>query len=133
MVVLDARRDVAIHQDQGQKPRCDNPRTNLILNQCISSVECNILTYHEGPFGSKRLREAMARLVNTRFSPASTITANEISFVSGVTALNEVVALCLAEEDEGLLLGMPIYGSFASDFQTKSKYRRCEAVYLDIH
>jgi bifunctional pyridoxal-dependent enzyme with beta-cystathionase and maltose regulon repressor activities len=64
----------------------------------------------------------MANFLNETLTPATTISADLISFVSGVTALNEAVALCLTEENDGLLLGMPIYGSFAVDFPTKSKY-----------
>jgi hypothetical protein len=63
----------------------------------------------------------MVDFVNARFSPALSVTTDEISFVSGVTALNDIVSLCTTEKDEGLLLGMPIYGSFAPDLQTMSK------------
>jgi bifunctional pyridoxal-dependent enzyme with beta-cystathionase and maltose regulon repressor activities len=63
----------------------------------------------------------MADFLDATFSPALSISADNISFVSGVTALNEVLALCLTEQNDGLLLGMPIYGSFAPDLQTISK------------
>lgn len=63
----------------------------------------------------------MANFINTGFSPASPTTVDEISFASGVTALNDIVSLCTTAENEGLLLGMPIYGSFAPDLQTMSK------------
>jgi aspartate/methionine/tyrosine aminotransferase len=85
-------------------------------------MDASALTYHEGPFGSKRLRSAMASFLNEAFKPATPISADLISFVSGVTAINEALALCLTEEHEGLLLGMPIYGSFSFDFTTTSKY-----------
>lgn len=64
----------------------------------------------------------MANFLNDHFSPATVISYDLISFVSGVTALNEAVSLCLTEDNDGLLLGMPIYGSFAADLPTKSKY-----------
>lgn len=64
----------------------------------------------------------MAEFVNANFSPVSTIEEDLVSFVSGVTALNEVLSLCLTEENEGLLLGMPIYGTFSVDLTTQSKY-----------
>jgi hypothetical protein len=63
----------------------------------------------------------MADFVNARFSPALSITTDQISFVGGVTALNHIVSVCITEEDDGLLLGMPIYGSFSPDLQTMSK------------
>jgi len=90
--------------------------------QCIPSLEPESLTYHDGPFGSKRLRQAMADFINSRFSPASAVSKDQITFVSGVTALNDILSLCMTEgEDEGLLLGMPVYGSFAPDMQSMSK------------
>lgn len=64
----------------------------------------------------------MASFINSRFAPASAVNKDQITFISGVTALNDVLSLCMTEgEDEGLLLGMPVYGSFAPDFQSMSK------------
>jgi hypothetical protein len=63
----------------------------------------------------------MVNFVNARFNPALPITPDQVSFVNGVTALNNILSLCIASENEGLLLGMPIYGSFAPDLQTMSK------------
>jgi xeroderma pigmentosum group C-complementing protein len=63
----------------------------------------------------------MADFLNARFAPVAPVTSDEICFVSGVTALNEIMSLCMTEEGEGLLLGMPIYGSFAVDLPTMSK------------
>ena len=70
----------------------------------------------------------MANFVNAQFSPAFSVTADQVSFVSGVTALNDIVSLCTTEEDKGLLLGSPIYGSFAPDLQTMSKQGLIEVV-----
>ncbi|KAL4974705.1 acc synthase [Aspergillus desertorum] len=85
------------------------------------------LTYHEGPFGSQRLRTAMAGLLNTYFSPASPIESNHIVFANGVTSLNTMCAQCLTDSDtEGILLGQPIYGSFAGDLTTVSG---CQSIY----
>ncbi|KAF2259380.1 1-aminocyclopropane-1-carboxylate synthase 1 [Lojkania enalia] len=104
----------------------------FVKKKCISSIDASVLSYHEGPFGSKRLRQAMSGFVNLHFSPATPTLAEYFSFVSGVTALNEVLALCLTEENDGLLMGMPIYGSFASDLPTKSDCRLLYAPFGDI-
>jgi aspartate/methionine/tyrosine aminotransferase len=64
----------------------------------------------------------MATFVNEQFSPKSTVTVEQVSFTSGATALINVLSLCILEENEGILLGMPIYGSFVPDLQTRSKY-----------
>ena len=64
----------------------------------------------------------MASFINSRFSPVSAVDKEQITFISGVTALNDILSLCMTEgEDEGLLLGMPVYGSFAPDLQSMSK------------
>ncbi|KAG9192587.1 hypothetical protein G6011_11321 [Alternaria panax] len=69
----------------------------------------------------------MATFVNKRFSPVSAVTMDQVSFVSGVTALNDILSLCMTDGDnEGLLLGMPIYGSFNPDMATMSN---CKLVY----
>jgi hypothetical protein len=95
--------------------------------QCIPSLESSALTYHDGPCGSKRLRHAMASFLNNRFAPASPVTMEHVSFATGVTALNEVIANCMTDgENDGILLGMPIYGSFAPDMQSTSEYTSIE-------
>lgn len=67
----------------------------------------------------------MTAFVNRRFLPASDVSVNDISFVSGVTALNDILSLCMTErESDALLLGMPIYGSFVPDIQSMSRYAR---------
>ncbi|KAF2124105.1 aminotransferase, classes I and II family [Dothidotthia symphoricarpi CBS 119687] len=102
---------------------------NFVKTECLPKLELSTLTYHDGPFGSRRLRHAMANFINARFAPFVPVTNDEITFVSGVTALNEILSLCTTEENEGFLLGMPIYGSFAPDLQTKSN---CRLVYTSF-
>jgi xeroderma pigmentosum group C-complementing protein len=64
----------------------------------------------------------MAAFTNKRFSPVSAVTMDQVSFVSGVTALNDILSLCMTdEENDGLLLGMPIYGSFNPDMRSMSE------------
>ncbi|CAN9107023.1 unnamed protein product [Alternaria alternata] len=47
----------------------------------------------------------MAAFVNKRFSPVSAVTIDQVSFVSGVTALNDILSLCMTDgETDGLLL-----------------------------
>lgn len=68
----------------------------------------------------------MSSFINKRFAPASAVAMEHLSFVSGVTALNDILSLCLTEgEDDALLLGMPIYGSFTGDMQSMSRCVRC--------
>ncbi|OSS44635.1 hypothetical protein B5807_10458 [Epicoccum nigrum] len=99
---------------------------DFIKNKSIQSLDSSTLTYQDGPFGSIRLRQATSQFVNAHFYPSSKVTSDEVSYVAGVTALNQILARCIAEENEGLLLGMPIYGSFVPDLQTTSK---CQLIY----
>lgn len=64
----------------------------------------------------------MSSFVNATFAPASPVESDDVVFVSGVTALNSILAVSLTEgKDEGLLLGMPVYGSFGVDLGTDSR------------
>ncbi|KAF2435130.1 1-aminocyclopropane-1-carboxylate synthase 1 [Tothia fuscella] len=72
-------------------------------------------TYNEGPTGTVALRTAMANVVNEYFSPHEDISLDEITFTSGVTVLNESLALALCDPGDSVLLGQPAYGSFGND------------------
>jgi xeroderma pigmentosum group C-complementing protein len=100
-----------------------------MLKKIASGLDRTSLTYHEGPFGSRRLREAMAELITSYFYPASPITSDNILFTSGVTSLNAVCALCLTDPKDGILLGQPIYGSFNGDFSVPSS---CQLIYASF-
>ncbi|KAJ5439589.1 uncharacterized protein N7458_010587 [Penicillium daleae] len=100
-----------------------------MLKKIASGLDRTSLTYHEGPFGSSRLRKAMARLITTYFHPASPITLDNILFTSGVTSLNAICALCLTDPKDGILLGQPIYGSFNGDFSVPSS---CQLIYTSF-
>ncbi|KAH0021994.1 hypothetical protein KCU78_g5924, partial [Aureobasidium melanogenum] len=53
-------------------------------------------TYGEGPWGSKRLRTAMATHLNKYFSPFSAINPEELVFANGITSLCELVGYAIA-------------------------------------
>jgi bifunctional pyridoxal-dependent enzyme with beta-cystathionase and maltose regulon repressor activities len=111
---IKAKVSMMLHQSTG---------TSNQVPQCIPSLEASALTYHDGPYGSKRLRQVMATFVNNRFRSATPVTMDQVSFATGVTALNEVIAHCITDgESDGLLLGMPVYGSFAPDMQSTSRH-----------
>lgn len=62
----------------------------------------------------------MAGHINRYFKPHTPVQMDEIVFSSGVTAINEIVALNLTDPGEGILLGMPIYGKFSTDLTIRS-------------
>lgn len=77
-------------------------------------------SYGEGYTGTLRLRNAMAKHLNTFFKPASDISAEEITFAAGVTALNEACALLTCDEGEAIMLARPNYGTFLRDLTTRT-------------
>jgi 1-aminocyclopropane-1-carboxylate synthase len=91
------------------------------LTNSQSSFDASSITYNQGPIGTRRLREATACHLNTYFHPFSSVTAEHVSWTAGVTGLNEMIALSLTDEREGILLGRPVYGPFYGDMTTKSK------------
>jgi 1-aminocyclopropane-1-carboxylate synthase len=64
----------------------------------------------------------MASLINDYFSPFMPVTNKFVTFTPGVTGLNEMFAMNLADEGDGILLGTPSYGSFHTDLTVTSKF-----------
>lgn len=62
----------------------------------------------------------MANHVNTYFAPTTPITAEEITWAAGVTALNEMLTVILCDENDSILIGSTIYGSFNKDITTRT-------------
>ncbi|KAI1654474.1 PLP-dependent transferase [Daldinia decipiens] len=81
-----------------------------------------LCAYGEGYTGTVRLRAAMAKHLNAHFKPAYEIDPEEITFAAGVTALNETSALltCNPDNQEGILLGGPVYGAFSRDLTMRT-------------
>ncbi|KAI1640709.1 pyridoxal phosphate-dependent transferase [Biscogniauxia mediterranea] len=87
-----------------------------------SNFDRDCCSYGEGFTGSVRLRTAMANHLNMHFEPAQEIDPEEITFAAGVTDLNEVCALltCDPGQNEAIMLGGPIYGSFSKDLTQRT-------------
>ncbi|KAI1136382.1 acc synthase [Hypoxylon sp. FL0543] len=94
--------------------------THFINEHNQFGEEC--CAYGEGYTGTRRLRTAMAKHLNTHFKPVQEIDPEEITFAAGVTPLNEACALltCDPEKQESILLGKPIYGAFAKDLTLRT-------------
>lgn len=123
MKVPDAWRDSELHQHPC-KARFSyvELRETVWIDRRQCSFDAKTLTYNEGPIGPLRLRKAMASHLNTYFSPFVPVTHRQITFMTGITALNEMIAFNLCDEGEAILLGRLIYGAFAGDLVTKSNY-----------
>ncbi|KAI7175831.1 hypothetical protein D0869_05097 [Hortaea werneckii] len=81
----------------------------------------NQLSYGEGPWGTPRLRRAMAHHMNKRFHPVIPIQPDDLLFANGVSTICELLGFSLASPGEAILMSSPIYQAFAVDFGTKAK------------
>ena len=65
----------------------------------------------------------MAAHLNAHFHPANNIVPEEITFAAGVTYLNEAstLILCDPDQNDGIMLGRPVYGAFARDLAMRTK------------
>ncbi|KAJ5138901.1 1-aminocyclopropane-1-carboxylate synthase 6 [Penicillium bovifimosum] len=100
------------------------------MRKTASTLDQTNLTYHEGPFGSTRLRTATANLLTTHFHPSTPVSPSQIVFANGVTSLNAICALSLTDPTDGILLSQPIYGSFSGDLRVPSS---CQLIYTPFH
>ncbi|KAJ5567185.1 1-aminocyclopropane-1-carboxylate synthase 6 [Penicillium sp. DV-2018c] len=111
-------------------PLRSTPDSVPVKRQVASTLDQTNLTYHEGPFGSTRLRTATANLITTYFHPSPPVSPSQIVFANGVTSLNAICALSLTDPTDGILLSQPIYGSFSGDLRVPSS---CQLIYTPFH
>lgn len=81
------------------------------------------LSYGEGPWGSPRLRNAMAKHMTKYFHPAKPIDPDHILFANGLTSICEMLGFTIADAGDGILLPRPVYQAFQADFGTKAKIK----------
>lgn len=79
------------------------------------------LSYGEGPWGTPRLRRAMAHHMNKRFHPTVPIQPDDLLFANGVSTICELLGFSLGSPGDAILMSSPIYQAFAVDFGTKAK------------
>jgi 1-aminocyclopropane-1-carboxylate synthase len=63
----------------------------------------------------------MADTMNRYFNPFRPVKSEELLFGNGVTSVNDMLGFTLLDEGGGILLGMPVYGSFDWDFKAKAQ------------
>ncbi|KAF2193847.1 1-aminocyclopropane-1-carboxylate synthase 1 [Zopfia rhizophila CBS 207.26] len=86
--------------------------------------------YGEGPWGSVRLRKGMAKFINRHFHPFSPVDADELTFANGCTSLFNMLRMTIADPEDGLLLSMPGYIAFPTDFSLLAKMK---PVFVPFH
>jgi len=95
------------------------PAVSAFANQTIRTTS-KTFTYGQGPWGSNRLRQAMASHMSRHFHSVDPINADDILFANGITSLCELIAFTIAEPNDAILLPSPIYQAFQTDFSAKA-------------
>ncbi|KAL0571360.1 hypothetical protein V5O48_010598 [Marasmius crinis-equi] len=76
-------------------------------------------TYGDGPYGSKRVAEAFAGLLNKWFRPIKRVGKEHVVVTNGVSSAIEHLAWALANPGEGIMLGRPYYRNFLPDISLR--------------
>ncbi|KAL8683208.1 MAG: hypothetical protein Q9186_000820 [Xanthomendoza sp. 1 TL-2023] len=74
----------------------------------------------DGPFGTGALRSALSSYFNDYFSPILEVLPQHILVAAGVTSIIDLVIFAIAEEGDGILIGRPLYTSFANDVSARA-------------
>ena len=69
------------------------------------------LTYGHGPQGSIPLRKAVSEFVNKEFHPYSSVEQDHVCICNGAGSAVNNLSFVLAEPDDGILVGRPLYVS----------------------
>ncbi|KAF2129695.1 putative aspartate aminotransferase [Dothidotthia symphoricarpi CBS 119687] len=70
----------------------------------------SVLTYQDGPLGSQRLRQALARFLTRQLKAHRPVEASQIIVTNGVSSALEHTVWALANPGDAFLLGRPYYG-----------------------
>ncbi|KAF2023300.1 putative aspartate aminotransferase [Setomelanomma holmii] len=70
----------------------------------------SVISYQDGPTGSQRLRQALAKFLSRQLETHRPLEASQIIVTNGVSSALEHSAWALADESEAFLLGRPYYG-----------------------
>ena len=95
---------------------------SAFANRTLSTT-AQTFTYGEGPWGSPRLRAAMARHMNRHFHPVKPVGAGDILFANGITSICEMLGFVIGEPGDGILFSQPMYQAFPVDFGAKAKIK----------
>jgi aspartate/methionine/tyrosine aminotransferase len=69
----------------------------------------SVVSYQDGPTGSQRLRQALARFLGRQLGTHRPLEASQIIVTNGVSSALEHSAWALADQGEAFLLGRPYY------------------------
>jgi aspartate/methionine/tyrosine aminotransferase len=73
-------------------------------------------TYGDGPTGSKRLKEAVAKFVTHNFAAYTEVKAEHVTMTNGTSAALEHLSFALSNPGDVFLPGRPYYGNYEPDY-----------------
>ncbi|ETI26568.1 hypothetical protein G647_03346 [Cladophialophora carrionii CBS 160.54] len=80
-----------------------------------NDIPSKAFTYGDGPLGSSRLRDAVARFLNRRLKPAVALEMRHVIVTNGVSHSIEHTSWAFCNPGDGYLLGRPYYRAFIPD------------------
>ncbi|KAE8352285.1 pyridoxal phosphate-dependent transferase [Aspergillus coremiiformis] len=82
-------------------------------------LPAKLLTYHDGPTGSVRLKRAVSAFIDRNFHPVQAVVPSQLFITNGVSSAIEHLSWAITEPGEGILLGRPFYGTFIPDMSRR--------------
>ncbi|KAI9654444.1 MAG: hypothetical protein M1831_005410 [Alyxoria varia] len=98
------------------------PEIKEYVNKNIK-LQANDFSYGEGPWGTRRLRNAMAKFMTKHFGALNPLNPDKLLFSNGVTSICEELAFTIADPGDGVLYSRPIYQAFQMDFGLKGNVK----------
>lgn len=84
-----------------------------------AAVQPHAFTYGDGPFGSHRIRRAIARFLTRHLKPVDPINPSHVYVTNGVSHAIEHTSWGFCNPGDGMLLGKPYYGAFIPDINLR--------------
>ncbi|KAL9010110.1 MAG: hypothetical protein Q9173_004923 [Seirophora scorigena] len=89
------------------------------------NITPRLLTYGDGPSGSRALRTALSSFFNDYFKPIEKVLPEQLVVAGGVTSIIDLIVFAVADEGDGILIGRPLYTSFANDIKSRAGAKLC--------
>lgn len=90
------------------------------VKDSIKTLQTHAFTYGDSFYGSKRLRSAIAQLINRYFHPPQAVKQEHVVATAGLTNSLEQMAYALGDHGDGFLIGRPYYTSLPKDFGSRA-------------
>ncbi|KAL8805137.1 MAG: hypothetical protein Q9182_002119 [Xanthomendoza sp. 2 TL-2023] len=100
---------------------------NLLMHEELASYinklpfSSRLLTYGDGPFGTRALRSALSNYFNDYFSPIQEVFPEHILVANGVSSIIDLVIAAIADDGDGILIGRPLYTGYAKDVSARAR------------